>query len=125
MDQERYADWLIERALEDGTLDTTMGQGRPLPTLNRDPLWWVRQLLDRESMPERLEEVERLVEGLLDMAVNETDLATARDLLTKRNQEAVAWNAEAPAEVRLEVIEETDLLTRRAEASGEIGRAHV
>jgi hypothetical protein len=118
MDQERYADWLIERTLEDGTLDMTASQGRPLPTLNRDPLWWVRQLLDRESMPERLEEAERLVDGLLDMAVNEPDLATARDLLTMRNQAVVAWNAEAPAQVRLEVIEETDLLTRRAEASG-------
>ena len=118
MDQERYADWLIEKALEDGTLDTGINHGRPLPTMNRDPLWWVRGLLDRESMPERLAEAEHLVDGLLDMAVNEPDLRPARDLLAKRNQTVAAWNAEAPSELQLELIEETDLLTRRAEASG-------
>ncbi len=118
MDQERYADWLIERALEDGTLDTGVSHGRPLPTMNRDPLWWVRGLLDRESMPERLAEAESLVDGLLEMAIKEPDLRVARDLLAKRNQAVVAWNADAPEELRLELIAETDLLTRRAEAPG-------
>ena len=118
MDQERYADWMIEKALEDGTLDTGISQGRPLPTMNRDPLWWVRGLLDRESMPERLAEAEHLVDGLLDMAVTEEDLTNARDLLAKRNLAVAAWNAKAPPELQMELIEETDLLTRRAEASG-------
>jgi hypothetical protein len=118
MDQERYADWLIERALEDGTLDIGASHGRPLPSMNRDPLWWVRGLLDRESMPERLAEAESLIDGLFDMAVKEPDLGAARDLLAKRNQAVVAWNADAPEELRLELIEETVLLTRRAEAPG-------
>ena len=118
MDQERYADWLIDKALEDGTLDTGVSHGRPLPTMNRDPLWWVRGLLDRESMPERLAEVESLVDGLLDMAIKEPDLRVARDLLAKRNQAVAAWNAGAPEELWLIHIEETDLLTRRAEAPG-------
>lgn len=118
MDQERYADWLIDKALEDGTLDTGVSHGKPLPTMNRDPLWWVRGLLDRESMPERLADAESLVNGLLDLAISQPDLGVARDLLAKRNQAVAAWNADAPEELWLELIEETDLLTRRAEASG-------
>ncbi len=118
MDQEHHADWLIARALEDGTLDTGVSHGKPLPSMNRDPLWWVRGLLDRESMPERLAEAESMVDGLFDMAVKEPDLRAARDILAKRNQAVVAWNADAPEELRLELIEETDLLTRRAEAPG-------
>jgi hypothetical protein len=74
-------------------------------------------LMDRESMSERLEELTHHVEGLMEMAVNEPDLRTARDLLAKRNEAAVAWNADAKQGLKLTVIEETDLLTRRAQAT--------
>lgn len=118
MDQERYADWLIERALEDGTLDASATHGKPLPVMNRDPLWWVRGLLEREAMPERYQQVTELVDALLEMAVKQPDLATSRELLTSRNEAATAWNAKAPDQFQLEVIEETELLTKRAEAPG-------
>jgi hypothetical protein len=118
MDQERYADWLIENALNDGTLDTGASHGRPLPPMNEDPLWWVKSFLDRESIPERLEGVSTLVKGLLDMAIKEPDLRTARDLLAKRNEAVTAWNSGVEEELQLEFVEETDLLSRRAEASG-------
>jgi hypothetical protein len=118
MDQERYADWLIEKALKDGTVDTGVSHGRSLPPMNRDPLWWVKSFLDRESIPERFEGISTLVDGLLDMAIKEPDLGTARDLLARRNEAVTAWNSEVAEEFELEFIEETDLLSRRAEASG-------
>lgn len=118
MDQERYADWLIEKALKDGTLDTGIDHGKPLPDMNHDPLWWAKGFLDREALPERLEGITRLVDGLEEMAISEPDLRTARDVLARRNAAVTAWNANTPEEVWLEPIEETDLLTRRAEASG-------
>ena len=86
--------------------------------MSRDPLWWIRGFLDREAMPERFEEITGLAEGLLEMAVKEPDLQTSRDLLAKRNGAVTAWNAKAPDEFGLALIEETELLTRRAEAPG-------
>ena len=118
MYQERYADRLIERALEDGSLDAGACQGMPLPTMDRDPLWWVKGLLDRESLTERQPEIQRVVNALLAAATSEPDLQTAREILAERSAAVAEWNASAPEEMHFEVVGEIDLLAKRAEAPG-------
>lgn len=118
MHPEGHADRLIEKALEDGTLDTGDSHGKPLPTMDNDPLWWVKGLLDRESRSERQPEVQRLVDDLLESATNQPDLQVARRVLAERNALVDEWNAGAPEDMRMEVVEEVDLLARRAEAPG-------
>jgi hypothetical protein len=66
---ESWIEAQIRVALEKGAFDNLPGAGKPLPNLDQeyDPLWWVKQLVQREQLsmlPPSLELL-RKVENLL------------------------------------------------------------
>lgn len=114
MDVEGYADRLIAEALARGELDTPEGLGRPLGRLDNDPGWWVKEFLERESLPERFEQASRAVTDLTAAAISADGLPDARALLASANRAADDWNDGAPEDVRLPIRSEVWLLDRRA-----------
>lgn len=49
---ESWIEWQIRVATEQGAFDNLPGAGKPLPNLDQpyDPLWWVKQLVQREQI---------------------------------------------------------------------------
>lgn len=114
MDVERYADKLINEALERGDLDPASGVGKPLPSMRQDPDWWVRAFLEREALPERHDELRRSVDQRVRAAIDAEELDTARTMLAGANADVTRWNDEAPDEYRLPVRSEIWLVSERA-----------
>src|SRR6476646_10241576 len=60
---ETWIDAQIRVAMEEGAFDNLPGAGKPLPNLGQehDPLWWVKQLTQREQislLPPTLEQLQ-------------------------------------------------------------------
>jgi len=49
---ESFVERQIREAREDGQFDRLEGRGKPIPGLggNYDPLWWVKNLIEREKL---------------------------------------------------------------------------
>jgi hypothetical protein len=49
---ESWIEAQIRVAMEEGAFDNLPGAGKPLPNLDQeyDPLWWVKQLVQREQI---------------------------------------------------------------------------
>src|SRR5215510_5848473 len=88
---ETWIDAQIRVAMEQGAFDNLPGAGKPLPGLDReyDPLWWVKQLAQREKismLPPSLE-LARKVETELAAIEKLPDEATVRHRLDALNAE--------------------------------------
>jgi hypothetical protein len=94
---ETWIDAQIRVATEAGAFDNLSGPGKPLPNLGRehDPLWWVRQLVQREQismLPPSLELLRR-VERELATIEKLDDEATVRHRVAALNVEIAKVNA--------------------------------
>ena len=114
MDVQRYADKLINEAIARGEMEPATGVGEPLPPMAQDPDWWVRAFLERETLPDRHDELRRSVLRRVDTAITAESLDEAREILAGANADVVRWNAEAPDQFHLEERSEIWLVTERA-----------
>jgi len=94
---ETWIDAQIRVAMEKGAFDNLPGAGKPLPNLGReyDPLWWVKQLAQREQismLPPSLELL-RKVEKELATIEKLHDEATVRHRVAALNVEIAKVNA--------------------------------
>ena len=94
---ETWIDAQIRVAMEKGAFDNLPGAGKPLPNLGReyDPLWWVKQLAQREQismLPPSLELL-RKVEKELATIEKLHDEATVRRQVAALNVEIAKVNA--------------------------------
>ena len=94
---ETWIDAQIRVAMEKGAFDNLPGAGKPLPNLGReyDPLWWVKQLAQREQismLPPSLELL-RKVEKELAAIEKLDDEATVRHRVAALNVEIAKVNA--------------------------------
>jgi DnaJ-like protein len=94
---ETWIDAQIRVAAEAGAFDNLPGAGKPLPNLGQeyDPLWWVKQLVQREQismLPPSLELL-RKVEKELATIEKLPDEATVRRRVDALNVEIAKVNA--------------------------------
>jgi hypothetical protein len=94
---ESWIDAQIRVAMEEGAFDNLRGAGKPLPNLGQeyDPLWWVKQLTQREQislLPPSLELL-RKVEKELATIDKLPDEATVRRRVAALNVEIARVNA--------------------------------
>ena len=94
---ETWIDAQIRVATEAGAFDNLPGAGKPLPNLDQeyDPLWWVKQLAQREQismLPPSLELL-RKVETELATIEKLHDEATVRRRVAALNVEIAKVNA--------------------------------
>ena len=94
---ETWIDAQIRVAMEQGAFDNLPGAGKPLPNLGQeyDPLWWVKQLAQREQisvLPPSLELL-RKVETELATIDKPHDEATVRRRVAALNVEIAKVNA--------------------------------
>ena len=91
MSWESWIDQQIREAREAGHFDNLPGAGKPLPNVadGYDPLWWIKQLVQREQisvLPPSLE-VLRKVESELAAVWQVADEATVRSRVEALNRE--------------------------------------
>jgi len=94
---ETWIDAQIRVATEAGAFDNLPGTGKPLPNLDQayDPLWWVKQLVQREQvsmLPPSLELL-RKVERELAAIEKLDDEGTVRHRIAALNVEIAKVNA--------------------------------
>ena len=94
---ETWIDVQVRVAREQGAFDNLPGAGKPLPNLDQeyDPLWWVKQLVQREQvsiLPPSLELL-RKVEKELAAIEKLDDEATVRRRVAALNVEIAKINA--------------------------------
>jgi DnaJ-like protein len=94
---ETWIEAQIRVAMEKGAFDNLPGAGKPLPNLGQeyDPLWWVKQLVQREQismLPPSLELL-RKVEKELATIEKLHDEATVRHRVAALNNDIVKVNA--------------------------------
>jgi len=94
---ETWIDAQIRVAMEKGAFDNLPGAGKPIPNLGQeyDPLWWVKQLAQREQismLPPALELL-RKVETELATIEKLHDEATVRRRVAALNVEIAKVNA--------------------------------
>ena len=94
---ETWIDAQIRVAREQGAFDNLPGAGKPIPNLGQeyDPLWWVKQLVQREQisiLPPSLELL-RKVEKELAAIEKLDDEATVRHRVAALNVEIAKVNA--------------------------------
>ena len=94
---ETWIDAQIRVAREQGAFDNLPGAGKPIPNLGQehDPLWWVKQLVQREQisiLPPSLELL-RKVEKELTAIEKLDDEATVRHRVAALNVEIAKVNA--------------------------------
>ena len=115
---ETWIDAQIRVATEAGAFDNLPGAGKPLPNLDQahDPLWWVKQLVQREHismLPPSLELL-RKVERELAAIEKLDDEATVRRRVDALNVEIAKVNAtvvEGPP-TRLGVLDVDQIVAR-------------
>ncbi len=99
MSWESWIEQQIREAREAGLFDNLPGAGKPLPGLAEgyDPLWWVKQLVQREQisvLPPSLE-VLRKVESEMAAVWQLADGAKVRSRILALNREIAKVNARA------------------------------
>jgi hypothetical protein len=94
---ETWIDAQIRVAMEKGAFDNLPGAGKPLPNLDQeyDPLWWVKQLVQREQLSMLPPSLELLRKVEKELATIETlhDEATVRGRVAALNVEIAKVNA--------------------------------
>jgi len=92
---ETWIEAQIRVAREQGAFDNLPGAGKPLPNLDQDPDWWVKQFVRREQvsvLPPSLELLQK-VERELATIEKLHDEATVRRRLAALNVEIAKVNA--------------------------------
>ena len=94
---ETWVEGQIRVAMEDGAFDNLRGAGKPLPNFGQeyDPLWWEKQLVQREQisvLPPALELL-RKVEKELATIGKLSDEASVRSRVAALNVEIARINA--------------------------------
>ena len=115
---ESWIEGQIRVAREQGAFDNLPGAGKPLPNLGQeyDPLWWVKQLVQREQvsiLPPSLELL-RKVEKELAAIEKLGDEAAVRSRVAALNVEIAKVNAtvmEGPP-TRLGILDVNQVLAR-------------
>jgi hypothetical protein len=96
---ESWIEAQIRVALEKGAFDNLPGAGKPLPNLDQeyDPLWWVKQLVQREQLSMLPPSLELLRKVEKELATFETlhDEATVRRRVAALNVEIAKVNRTA------------------------------
>ena len=97
MSWESWIDQQIREAREAGLFDNLLGAGKPLPGLAEgyDPLWWVKQLVQREQisvLPPSLEMLHK-VESEMAAVWQLGDEAKVRSRILALNREIAKVNA--------------------------------
>jgi Domain of unknown function (DUF1992) len=94
---ETWIDAQIRVATEAGACDNLPGAGKPLPNLGQehDPLWWVKQLVQREQISTLPPSLELLRKVEMELAAIEKlhDEATVRHRVAALNVEIAKVNA--------------------------------
>jgi len=94
---ETWIDVQVRVAREQGAFDNLPGAGKPLPNLDQefDPLWWVKQLVQREQVSILPPSLELLREVEKELAAIEKldDEATVRRRVAALNVEIAKVNA--------------------------------
>jgi hypothetical protein len=94
---ETWIEAQIRVAIEKGAFDNLPGAGKPLPNLDQeyDPLWWVKQLVQREQLSMLPPSLELLRKVEKELATFETlqDEATVRRRVAALNVEIAKVNA--------------------------------
>jgi hypothetical protein len=94
---ETWIDAQIRVATEAGAFDNLPGAGKPLPNLGleHDPLWWVKQLVQREQISSLPPSLELLRKAETELAAIEKlhDEATVRHRVAALNVEIAKINA--------------------------------
>jgi hypothetical protein len=94
---ETWIDAQIRVATEAGAFDNLPGAGKPLPNLGleHDPLWWVKQLVQREQISSLPPSLELLRKAERELAAIEKlhDEATVRHRVAALNVEIAKINA--------------------------------
>ena len=93
---ETWIDVQVRVAREQGAFDNLPGAGKPLPNLDQeyDPLWWVKQLIQREQvsiLPPSLELLRKVEKELATIELH--DEATVRRQVAALNVEIAKVNA--------------------------------
>ena len=94
---ESWIEAQIRVAMEKGAFDNLPGAGKPLPNLGQeyDPLWWVKQLAQREQismLPPSLELLRKVEKELAGIEMLD-DEATVRHRVAALNVEIAKVNA--------------------------------
>ena len=94
---ETWTEAQIRVAMEDGAFDNLPGAGKPLPNFGQeyDPLWWQRQLVQREQitvLPPSLALLRKVEEELATIEKLD-DEATVRSRVAALNVEIAKVNA--------------------------------
>jgi hypothetical protein len=126
---ESWIEAQIRVAREQGAFDNLPGAGKPLPNLDQayDPLWWVKQLLQREQLsilPPSLELL-RKVEKELAAIEKLADEATVRRRVAALNAEIAKLNAtvmEGPS-TRLSTLNVDKVVARWRQTRSANGRS--
>jgi hypothetical protein len=96
---ETWVEAQIRIAREQGAFDNLPGAGKPLPNLDQanDPLWWVKQYLQRENLSILPPTLELLRKVEMELAAIEKlgDEAAVRQRLAALNAEIAKINATA------------------------------
>ncbi len=115
---ETWIDAQIRVATEKGAFDNLPGAGKPLPNLDQeyDPLWWVKQLVQREQVSMLPPALELLRKVEKELASIETlhDEATVRRRVAALNVEIAKVNAtvvEGPP-TRLGILDVDQIVAR-------------
>jgi Domain of unknown function (DUF1992) len=94
---ETWIDAQIRVATEAGAFENLPGAGKPLPNLGQehDPLWWVKQLVQREQISTLPPSLELLRKVEMELAAIEKlhDEATVRHRVAALNVEIAKINA--------------------------------
>lgn len=94
---ETWVESQIRVAMEEGAFDNLPGAGKPLPNSGEeyDPLWWVKQLVQREQISVLPPALELLRKAEAELATIESlpDEATVRRRLDALNVEIAKANA--------------------------------
>ena len=123
VDSQRYATDKIDDAIAAGDLTPTVGIGKPIKNLTRDPDWWVRAFLDRERYRDRFAEITAHRDQFMADAVRAQELGEARAMIAELNRDLQRWNAKAPPELSFDLVSEIWLVTERARVPGRGRRA--
>jgi hypothetical protein len=94
---ESWIEAQIRVAMEKGAFDNLQGAGKPLPNLDQeyDPLWWVKQLVQREQISTLPPSLKLLRKVEMELATIEKlhDEATVRRRVAALNGEIAKVNA--------------------------------